>query len=683
MMKRFFIAICLFCALSAAGGESAPALGDVLVNEDFSGMSKGSEDFPEMSVQIFAGTYPPVIDSQYTSQPGWEGEGVFQAGGCVFFNSDTYHYLQTPPLDLSANSGCATVYFRARAFSGTTTLMAGNTDYGAPTFKSFYSFPVGTGWQEFSFTTVLGEASEIVQFQAMNALIDDVRVVVEGLPAPKALPCIAYTYTSALAHWEPVEQAESYNLYFYRLSTLTWEYEIEQVYRGIKATEFFLNDLDRNSYYGYQVTCVANGRESAKSNWIDLCSEIGELTVEPCSDFNGDSFTANWQGHDAAKSYNVWLFVDEWDNSIDTWIYRHRGTFTADEGATSLHIADVGLDPDSTYYYTVQAVDRFGVESPRSDYIAAMPAELQPAVAQAATNVSTNGFTACWQPSQWANGYVVDLFRTTTATQGGEVEIARGDFSATASTGSAANPTPLFDSNTFTDDGFCYWSIMPLAASARGLMGIDNTAQGLFGTSFMISPQLNLSGGSITVSAGAVGKDITHAYVCTAQLAGNVYNIDQYQKVDISSEMTEFTATLPAATDQSFIVIYTDQPGYLLFSHLSASITLAPGASVTAPFATRLAEGDATEQPFTISDWNAPQQHTYVVSALRITPRTILRAKISNAVNVPFPASAPDVECSPTMPSEFYDLYGRRVANPASGSIYLRRNGSNSSKIVY
>ena len=661
--------------------ENVPSLGDVLVNEDFSSMTAGSEDFPEMSVQIYAPTYPPVIDSQYTNDPGWEGDGVYQAGGCVYFNSDTFHYLQTPSLDLSANSGCATVYFRARAFSGTTTLMAGNTSYGAPNFKSFYSFPLGTSWQELSFTTVLGEDSEIVQFQAMNALIDDVRVVVEGLPAPKALPCVAYNYTSALARWEPVPEADSYNLYFYCLSTVTWEFEIQQVYRGLTSTEFFLNNLDRKSNYGYQVSCVAGGRESALSNWIDLRSEIDEIKALPCSDFAGDSFTANWQPDAKAKSYNVSIYVDQWDKGFADWIYRQRGTLTAPEGASSLHIENIGLDPDSTYYYTVQAVDQFGVESTRSDYIAVLPERIESAVALDPSDLSAKGFTANWQGSQWANAYFVDLFCTYSSEQGAMIDIAHGDFSATP--GKTSTPQALFDTHTFTDDEFCYWSIMPLAASAKGLIGLDNTAQGLFGTSFLISPEIDLSGGEIAISFGAVGSNVSHAYVCTAQYENGRYNIDQYVKVDISDQLTEVSVTLPPTSAQSYIVVYTNQPGYLMFSHFNASITIAPGAQVAIPYAVRQTPADATSQSFEIADRPVARCFAYLVSAARITPRTTLRALPSNAVDVPLPASVSDMLFIPDAPSRYYDVNGRAVITPAHGQIYIQRQGNTATKIRF
>jgi hypothetical protein len=55
----------------------------VVLEEDFSLFTAGSEDMPD-DVNIAPEVdYTYLVDTAYTHQPGWLGYYVFQAGGCA------------------------------------------------------------------------------------------------------------------------------------------------------------------------------------------------------------------------------------------------------------------------------------------------------------------------------------------------------------------------------------------------------------------------------------------------------------------------------------------------------------------------------------------------------------------------------------------------------------------------
>ena len=107
--------------LGMTHGMKAPQAGDEVevLYEDFSKFTLGSESEPEAT--SLTGDGADLIPDEYTLQPGWSGDGVYQAGGVAYLGlaSDGYPgFLNTPLMDLSADGGNARLTFRLNLAEG-------------------------------------------------------------------------------------------------------------------------------------------------------------------------------------------------------------------------------------------------------------------------------------------------------------------------------------------------------------------------------------------------------------------------------------------------------------------------------------------------------------------------------------------------------------------------------------
>ncbi len=124
------------------------------------------------------------------------------------------------------------------------------------------------------------------------------------------------------------------------------------------------------------------------------------------------SFTANWNAIANATSY----VLDVATSSSFT-----AGTFVT--GYTALNVGNVtslnitGLTNNTTYYYRVRAVYSCGTSNV-SNSIQLTTTAFSGPVAQPATAISCNGFTANWSAIAGATSYVIDVATTSTFTAG-------------------------------------------------------------------------------------------------------------------------------------------------------------------------------------------------------------------------------------------------------------------------
>ncbi len=66
---------------------------DILIQEDFSRMTSGTDDHPDTLNCVASQTADPgiYVDPGLTAQPGWAGDNVFQAGGAAFLR--TFNFM--------------------------------------------------------------------------------------------------------------------------------------------------------------------------------------------------------------------------------------------------------------------------------------------------------------------------------------------------------------------------------------------------------------------------------------------------------------------------------------------------------------------------------------------------------------------------------------------------------------
>lgn len=321
-MKKILSVIAL-CACVLAGGaapvvsvasmKEAPAAGDsdegtltVVLEEDFSLMTEGSEDAPAAAIIEDDDLSVPA---SLTHMPGWQGYNLHQAGGMLNVALDSKGMesgaLNTPRVDVSAAGGAFTVRFRARSTEqGEDKVYVVSkltpSDYVSKEVK------ITEQWNDYAVMFENGSASSYVMFTTWleGMLIDDIRleVLVPYVAAPKNLSFSNYTVTGFDAAWAPVEGATGYLLnIFTKDASGSHVYYRENM--PVEGTSFEVRELPSSeSYYYFTVRAtdgVHNSPESAEMAVEGLL--LPEL--QPETNVTETGFTANWKPVDHAQSY--------------------------------------------------------------------------------------------------------------------------------------------------------------------------------------------------------------------------------------------------------------------------------------------------------------------------------------------------------------------------------------------
>ena len=219
MKKIYTIITTLLLAVLTANAQT------VLINEDFSGLTAGTEDNPDatMLVDDMGDFVNPSALKPYDSglsYKKWGGIGLYSAGGCIAIKDGWF--LNTPAGDMS---GDVTITFRARLAKGQDDTgrnaldliflsRKGLVDFGRKTYS------LTEEWQSFSYSSDKGNF-ETTGFQFFanteaTILIDDIRVERQqkSIQTPTAQDAENVTDHSFRAVWTPTG-AESYLLNVY------------------------------------------------------------------------------------------------------------------------------------------------------------------------------------------------------------------------------------------------------------------------------------------------------------------------------------------------------------------------------------------------------------------------------------------------------------------------------------
>lgn len=219
MKKIYTIITTLLLAVLTANAQT------VLINEDFSGLTAGTEDKPDatMLVDDMGDFINPSALKPYDSglsYKKWGGIGLYSAGGCIAIKDGWF--LNTPAGDMS---GDVTITFRARLAKGQDDTgrnaldliflsRKGLVDFGRKTYS------LTEEWQSFSFSSDKGNF-ETTGFQFFanteaTILLDDIRVErkQKSIQTPTAQDAENITDHSFRAVWTPTG-AESYLLNVY------------------------------------------------------------------------------------------------------------------------------------------------------------------------------------------------------------------------------------------------------------------------------------------------------------------------------------------------------------------------------------------------------------------------------------------------------------------------------------
>lgn len=297
----------------------------VLMYEDFSKMSGGSLDEPDLntSINVPVGTekYPWWnMDPKWTNLPNWGANNSFQAGGCVFLNADLYNQqasLNTPLIDASENCGIVTLSFKARTLSGTSTgltVEAAETHDMAPSwdFLGNVSMPeITSEWRTYEVTFYGGGPTTIfnmVQSQRGPIYIDDVKVyqIDQYVDTPVTLGHTNYTGSSFDANWKAVDGAEYYLLNVYSKGENS-EVNDLLVDQRAEGTSFTVNDIESGKTYYYTLRAVKGTHESMETLPVEVF-DLEAPVLNDVAEVTDGKYTASWNAVPTAERYNYWAY---------------------------------------------------------------------------------------------------------------------------------------------------------------------------------------------------------------------------------------------------------------------------------------------------------------------------------------------------------------------------------------
>lgn len=547
----------------------------VIVEEDFSKFTAGSETAPDAT--DLADVETGDISADYTQVPGWSGGAVFQAGGSAyigFYGGDT-GWLNTPILDFSANNGTFTITFRAKsALTSGDELNMLLLYPGEQYATSSQSVILTNEWQEYSISLSQGTAESYIQMWTYDgeSFIDDIKISAEGISAPQNLTVSKYMGTSAELSWDAVEGADSYLLNVYYFSMETWDYAYLLKEEPVTGTSYTIEGLDPNEGYYFDVAAVQGDKISPLSESVSIVSPIDPPTPLPATNYSATSFTANWEAVEGASSYLLSVLY-EGESDIE-YVFENK-----EVQGTSYDVED--LTAGIVYYYQITAKMSDGSVSQPSEMVAALPTLSKPVVKEA-TDITATGFTANWEPVEFANVYLTTLYKEHTAKADETYTIANASFEGLESTGTLESPEAFFDAYQLTRQDGAYGWYISMAATIPGAMGLDNSFAMFFGPSFMYSPQGNFgqAGGKATLTLDVVAPADDNLLVMFAEIVDNMLTPieSSVKSIPVTPTMTEQKVTLEGGSDGDVILIFSENDGNVFFGSLKVDVDLKAGA---------------------------------------------------------------------------------------------------------
>lgn len=221
----------------------------VVINEDFSGFTDGTEDNPSTATILddmgnFVNKSALKPYSEALSYKQWGGAGIFSAGGCLAITNGMF--LNTPAGDMS---GEVTLTFRARLSKagGSTTLNALKLMFISRSSILDYEvkyYNLTDEWQTFTYTSTLGDFEHSgFQFYSMYTsniiLVDDIRLeqTRTSIPAPKVHEAENMTDTSFKAVWNKSIEADHYLLSVFTKNESNELMTVSEGFDNIKADD--------------------------------------------------------------------------------------------------------------------------------------------------------------------------------------------------------------------------------------------------------------------------------------------------------------------------------------------------------------------------------------------------------------------------------------------------------------
>lgn len=382
-MKKHYSLFCtLFAAFMAmpvcAQNSAVPAAGQanmlkaaddakhkvVVINEDFSGFTDGTEDNPSTATILddmdnFVNKSALKPYSEALSYKQWGGAGIFSAGGCLAIANGMF--LNTPAGDMS---GEVTLTFRARLSKagGSTTLNALKLMFISRSSLLDYEvkfYSLTDEWQTFTYTSTLGDFEHSgFQFLSMYdsniVLVDDIRLeqTRTSIPAPKVHEAENMTDTSFKAVWNKSIEADHYLLSVFTKNESNELMTVSEGFDNIKADDKGNIDATSPNYpEGWEFAWkdddlsnhIAKGEGAGKDNKqaVRLIDTGDAITTPYCPEgIKSLKFWVKAEANDGQPKFSSIMFtvnfgkgvytVDNYINIPDMFTPEHRNGYYFD-----------------------------------------------------------------------------------------------------------------------------------------------------------------------------------------------------------------------------------------------------------------------------------------------------------------------------------------------------------------
>lgn len=608
------------------------------------------------------------------------------------------------------------------------------------------SIDVTPEWKSFTVDFSKGEFSGCLVQLAMlseEVLVDDIRITATqtSIPAPVATEATAYTPDGFTANWQETAQAESYLLTVYEkkvdeaiviedfdnlnilpgtnkldktapgftegwtvaygttrnadhVSQLGYEGSTGMIFRatgeGFVTPEFPRPIMDFSFFAAHPsgqeclstlvISVLVDGQWGALGNYdVERISAGGEI-IRLSSNFPEGvkavqvMFRKNEQ-NDAGK--DVSIVVDHIRIMTDP----EPEPVITDRACAALSEKITGLDPHKDYSYTVKALGA-GFRSAESNEVTATG--LASPKLSGGQNIGDDCYTAAWEASPKAEGYVVSNYRVYTVAQQAEtVQILHEDFSKVAE-GSVEAPVGLYNMvnpkalDDYTANPGWYGIATYLAKGmlgTRSYMGIQGIIQ---------TPVLDLSGndGNFRVSVRVIGDSDATDELLVVQAGMEEYlafPIKAGEMVQLDYDFECGAAGMPIA-----FYSYNGYPFYI--DEVTVTQVLPQGAKVYTELENRrLEDPEALSTEFKGLASAQNENYAYRVFAYRDFMGSRVYSVSDNAEHVWLRSSGiQNVETTDAeAPARYFRLDGIELPGvPAAPGLYIRRTASTAEKVL-
>ena len=361
----------------------------------------------------------------------------------------------------------------------------------------------------------------------------------------------------------------------------------------------------RAMFFGWQGKVLIDEVVVDKLIYPLATPKISSMAME---DVNAVKVT--WNEVEGATSYKVNITLD---NEI-------IGTTTVTNETEA--IVETPALTDATYVAEVIAYNGDDCSYPARKGGSLAPTSVGTAVANEATEVSENGFTANWERAKNASQYMIFPTVNHTSDENGELFMLLEDSfqNVPEEEGSQAIISPLLGMGDMNRYMACAgWStdicaFLSLAPGMSGLVLMNTYAEmGLPG--FILSPLYDLSVGGGNVTVSGMGMSAADDVVVTASLI-DASTGEEYSSADIELSIMGdmFEVVIPDGRANSYIKLvmtdYADEDMVIFFA-LNISVDLNEGESINAPLPTVFVDGMETSYEF---DYPVDEYNSYTYS---------------------------------------------------------------------